>query len=477
VDDNPPTVPAQAELDVLRSRIAGDVIGRGEDGFDATRRAFLLTLDQRPAMVALPQSAHDVQEIVRFARSAGLRVAPQSTGHGASPLEDLGDAILLKTSRMRGAEIDPDTRTARAQAGAQWQDVTGPAAEHGLAALAGSAANVGVLGYTLGGGIGWLARKYGLSANSVVAAELVLPDGTLVRADPTNEPDLFWATRGGGGGMGVVSAIEVALYPVRELYAGVLFFPIERSAEVLHAWREWTASVPDELTSIGRIVQFPPIPDVPEQVRGQSFVLVEAAYLGQERAGEALMRPLRELGPAMDTFAMMPPPGLAALHMDPPEPVPARGDGVLLADTPVGAIDAVVAVAGPDSGSPLLSVELRQLGGALARTTAADAGPQRPQRPQGPQGPQATLAGSCAVFAVGLAPTPEMGEAVAAHVRQVKGALEPWRAEYDYFNVLDSPGDGDAVLPPDSYSRLRQLKARYDPDESIVSAHPIRPAV
>src|SRR5262249_55208078 len=159
----------------------------------------------------------------------------------------------------------------------------------------------------------------------------------------------------------------------RELYAGVLFFPIQRSAEVLHAWREWIESVPDEVTSIGRIVQFPPIPDVPEHLRGNSFVVVEAAYLGQEREGAALIGPLRELAPTMDTLPMRPPRGLGALHRAPPEPAPARGDGMLLTHAPVGAIDAVVEVAGPDSGSPLLSVELRHLGGALARAT--DGGP------------------------------------------------------------------------------------------------------
>jgi hypothetical protein len=163
----------------------------------------------------------------------------------------------------------------------------------------------------------------------------------------------------------------------------------------------------------------------------------------------------------MDTFAMMPPPGLGSLHMDPPEPVPGHTDGMLLADAPSGAIDAVVGVAGPDSGSPLMSVELRHLGGALARATGG--------------GPQPTVAGNCAVFAVGIAATPEMGEAVGAHVRLLKETLNPWRAEYDLYNFLDSPADGDAVLPPDSYSRLRQIKAQYDPGESIVSPHPIRP--
>jgi hypothetical protein len=262
--------------------------------------------------------------------------------------------------------------------------------------------------------------------------------------------------------MGVLTAIEIALYPVRELYAGVLFFPIERSAEVLHAWREWTDTVPDELTSIGRIVQFPSIPAVPEHLRGNSFVLVEAACLREEREGADLVRPLRELGPTMDTFAMMPPPGLGALHMDPPEPVPGRSDGMLLADAPVGAIDAVVGVAGPGSGSPLLSVELRHLGGALGRATDG--------------GPQAMLAGGFAAAAVGMAATPEMDESVGERVRRVKDALDPWHANYDFFNFLDSPADGDAVLARDAYDRLRQVKAHYDPTESIVSAHPVRPA-
>jgi hypothetical protein len=462
VDEEVLTPHAQSELDALRTRVAGELIGRRDDGFDAARQAFILTVDQRPALVALPESAQDVVEIVRFARSMGLRVAPQGTGHGASPLEGLDDAILIKTSRMRGVDINPAERTARVQAGAQWQDVTVPAAEHGLAALAGSSPNVGVVGYTLGGGVGWLARRYGLSANSVSAAEIVTPDGALVRADATTEPDLFWAVCGGGGGLGVLTAIEIALYPVRELYAGDLFFPIARSAEVLQAWREWTEDAPDEVTSIGRIMQFPPIPSVPEELRGNSFVLVEAAYLGDEREGANLIRPLRELGPTMDTFAMIPPPGLGALHMDPPDPVPGRTDGMLLANAPGSAIDAVVAVAGPDSGSPLLSVELRHLGGALARASA--------------DGPQPKVDGNCAVFAVGLATTPELGEAVAAHVQLLKEKLGPWHAGYDLFNFLDSSAEGDAALPHDSYLRLRQIKAHYDPSESIISPHPVRPA-
>src|SRR5580704_10542366 len=231
---------AGRDVETLRTAVAGDVFIPGEVGYDEARQAWNLTIDERPAVVVMAESAADVVQAVRFARFRGMRIAPQGTGHGSEPLEPLQGAMLLRTVRMCGVRINPAARIARAEAGALWQDVTVPAGQHGLAALAGSSPDVGVTGYTLGGGMGWLARCHGLAANSVTAAEVVIPDGHLVRADADHEPDLFWAVRGGGGSVGVVSSLEMTLYPVRELYAGAMFFPIQRSAEVLHAWREWT---------------------------------------------------------------------------------------------------------------------------------------------------------------------------------------------------------------------------------------------
>lgn len=268
--------------EALDSSITGGVVAQGSPGYEDARRAWNLAADQRPAVVVLAESAADVGDAVRFARSHGMRVAPQSTGHGAMALEPLDGQLLLKLSRMRRVDVDPTRRKLRVEAGAQWQDVTVPADEHGLAALAGSSPNVGVIGYTLGGGLGWLARRYGLAANSVTAVELVTADGRLARIDADHEPELFWAVRGGGT-VGVVTAMEMDLYPVREVYAGALFFPIARSAEVLQTWRAWTDTVPDEMTSIARILRLPPLPDIPEHLRGQDFALVEAAYLGDAR--------------------------------------------------------------------------------------------------------------------------------------------------------------------------------------------------
>jgi hypothetical protein len=453
---------AGRDLETLRGAVAGQVFVPGEAGYDQARQAWNLAVDEQPAIVVEAESAADVVQAVWHARAHGLRIAPQGTGHGAPPLEPLDGAMLLRTTRMRKVRIDPAARTARAEAGATWQDVTVPAAEHGLAALAGSSPNVGVTGYTLGGGLGFLARRYGLAANSVTAAELVTPDGHLVRADAGHEPDLFWAVRGGGGGVGVVTALEMRLYPVRELYAGDLFFPITRTAEVLHAWRDWTATVPDEVTSLAHLLRFPPLPEVPEPLRGRAFIVIEAAYLGDAGTGAELIGPLRRLGPEQDTFAMIPAPALGQLNMDPPQPAPAHGDGAFLADFPAAAIDTLVALAGPDADTPLSSVEVRHLGGALARPAVSG-------------GAQPAIEASYLIFSVGFTPTPELAAAVAEQARTVKDALAAWHARYDYYNFVETPAAASAVLPPASYQRMQKIKTSYDPDQMIISAHPIWP--
>jgi hypothetical protein len=450
-------ITAHRGLEALRAAIAGRVIAAGEAGYDQARQAWNLAVDQRPAVVVEAESAADVAQAVRYARSRGIRIAPQGTGHGAGPLEPLDGALLLRTTRMRKVRIDPAARIARAEAGAVWQDVTVPAGQHGLAALEGSSPDVGVTGYTLGGGIGWLARRYGLAANSVTAVELVTPDGDLVRADDGHEPDLFWAARGGGG-VGVVTALEMRLYPVGELYGGNLFFPIQRAAEVLRAWRAWTGTVPDEVTSEGRLLRLPPLPQLPEPLRGRAFVVVQAAYFGDARVGAELIGPLRRLGPELDTVATIPPSQLGQLSMSPDQPMAFQGASALLADLPGAAIDALVAVAGPE-GAPLTSVEVRHLGGALARPA-----------PGG--GAQPTIDANFLVIAIGASPAPDLAATVRAQAQTVKDALAPWHAGYGWYNSEEAPVPASAVLPAASYRRLQKIKAAYDPDQAIISAHP-----
>ena len=265
----------------LQKRVRGSIIAPGEPGWDAATQAYNLAFTQNPDLVALPETTRDVEEIVRFARAQGLQVAAQRTGHNAQPLGEMDDVILLRTDRLRGVQIDAERRVARVRSGSKWADLVPQASELGLAALHGSTPDVSVTGYSLGGGIGWYARKLGLSTNGVTAIELVTADGKLRRVDHENEAELFWALRGGGGNFGIVTALEVQLFELREVYAGALFFPLERSSEVLQAWLEWTRTVPEELTSVGRILQFPPIPEVPEHLRGRSFALVEAVFMSR----------------------------------------------------------------------------------------------------------------------------------------------------------------------------------------------------
>jgi len=432
-----------------------------DESWDEARLAWNLAVDQQPAAVALPESARDVGAIVRWARERGLRVAPQGTGHNAHPLGSLAHTVLLKTERMRGVAIDARAQRARVEAGVLWAEVTEAAAQHGLAALAGSSPDVGVVGYTLGGGISWLSRRYGLAANSVTAIELVDAEGEPVRADADQNADLFWALRGGGGSFGVVTALEFALYPITDVHAGVLFFPLERGAEVLRAWRRWVDTVPDDVTSVGRFLQFPPLPALPEHLRGRSFAVIEAASLLGQDASDELLRPLRELGPQLDTFATIPAHALDRLHMDPEQPVPGAGDGMVLSDLNDAAIDALVQTAGAGSHSPLLSVELRHAGGALARKV-----------PGG--GAVSSVNGSFLLFAVGIAPTLEAGAAVKAHVELVHNALAPWDAGRAFSNFATKRERGERLCGHLTYRRLQTVKAAVDSDDVFRSNHPVR---
>jgi FAD/FMN-containing dehydrogenase len=439
-------------------RIRGAVVRPGDDGWDGARQAWNLAVDQQPRAVAFPVDEQDVAAIVRYARAAGLRVAPQRTGHNAAPLGSLTETIILRTDNLRGVAIDAANRRARVRSAAKWEDVVPTASELGLAALHGSTGDVSVVGYSLGGGLGWYARKHGLAANRVTAVELVTADGELVRADADHKPELFWALRGGGGNFGVVTALEFDLIEQAEDYAGVLFFPWERADEVLHAWREWLPTTPDEVTSVGRIMQFPSFPDVPEPLRGNAFALVEAVYLGSERDGRELLEPLRALGPSIDTFATVPPAGIAELHMDPPKPVPGVTGSRLLGELPPAAIDELLEVAGPRSGSTLLSIELRQLGGALARSAPE-------------HGAIDTLAGEYAYFGVGIAPAPSIAAANSAQLERVAAALAPYDAGLEYSNFTEANGRARRFFADETLARLRAVKADVDPEGLFQANH------
>lgn len=434
----------------VREQLEGELLAPGDAGWDDARQGFNLAIDPQPALISVPRSEADVEATVRFARESGLRVAAQGTAHNAGPLGSLSDSVLLRTTAMRGVELGVAAKTAKALAGAVWRDLVPQASDHGLAALHGSAPGLGIVGYTIGGGVGWYSRKHGLACNRVTNFEIVGADGELRRVSGHSDPDLFWALRGGGGSFGVVTSVEFELLEIPEVYAGAMFFPFERAEEVLRAWRDWTAGVPEEMTSLGRLMQFPPIPDVPEPVRGKAFAILEVIFIGDEASGKELVAPLTELGPAMNSLAAVPPAGIADLHMDPPGPVSGITGHLLLEDLGDEALAELLRVAGPGSGSKLTSVEVRHGGGALSR---ADEG----------AGALASLPGNFNMFAVGSTMDPAAAAPTRDRLRQLDEALKPFEAGR-YMSFCEEPTDFEAAFPAETCDRLRAVKAKHDPD-------------
>jgi FAD/FMN-containing dehydrogenase len=442
----------------LRGLCAGAIHLPGDPGYDEARMPWNVSIDQRPAAVAYPATADEVSEVVRAAAAAGLRVAPQGTGHNAGPLGPLDDVVLLRTSAMTEVTIDPQRRIARVGAGVLWLDVVEAAAKHGLTTLHGSSPDVGVVGYTLGGGIGWYARKLGMATNSVTAIELVTADGEQVRADSETNPDLFWALRGGGGNFGVVTAMEFTLYDFRTAYAGMLLWDQKDAEKVLRTWAEWTRTAPDTVTTSFRNLNLQPLPEIPEIVRGRQITVIDGAVLEDDERAEEILAALRALEPELDTFARVPTSSLVRLHMDPEGPTPGVTGAATIADLPDRAVDTFVALTGPGSGSSLLSAELRQLGGALGR-------------PAEGAGALPMLDGAFAMFAVAIAATPEMHQKGLADAKALEAAMAPYSNGRNYLNFTEDPVDVSETFPEHTWMQLKAVRSVVDPNGVILANH------
>ena len=455
-------MPPDTNFADLREGLQGSLTLPGEDGWDIARQAWNLAVDQRPDAVVVSGGADDARAVVDFARRNGLRVAPQGTGHGAAAVGDLAGAILFKTHELTKVDVDAGAGRARSEPGALSRDVLNAAGPAGFAALAGSSADVGIVGYSLGGGIGFLARKHGLQANRVTAVEVVTGSGEPVRADHGTEAELFWALRGGGGSYGLVTAIEFELLPMSGLYAGALAWPWERSADVLARWAEWTADAPEEISSSARMIQFPPLPQIPEPLRGRQLVMIDGVWDGGREEADSVLAPLRELDPEMDTWAEIPVPALVEVHGDPPEPVPALTDHRLVREVPAEMIEAWVEVAGPGSGSPLLFSELRHWGGAIGRA------------PEG-AGVLGSISEPYSLFNVGMAPEPAIEQAGRAHAERICDALAPWSSERRFVNFTEQVVDPSVPYGAEALGRLAEVRRSVDPDGVFQAAHPVAP--
>jgi hypothetical protein len=453
---------AAGDLDDLRSRVHGPVYAAGDDGLAAEVAAWNVAVQHTPAIAVGATCAADVAAAVSWAVAHDLRVAVQATGHG--PVRNAAGSLMITTRRMQGLSIDPDRRMARVQAGVTWHRVMEAAAEFGLAGLCGSSSDVGVVGYTLGGGMGSLGRKHGFAADHVQAVEMVTADGRLHRICADSEPELFWAVRGGKGNLGIVTALELELVPVSSLFGGGIFFAGDDAPALVHRFRQWAPTLPEEVSTSIAILRLPPLEELPPPLRGQTVVHLRFAYAGNDHAeAERLLSPMKVAGTIVLGFVgPMRTDEMDGIHMDPVDPMPAWEKGMLLTDLTEEAVDAFLATAGPQLDIPLVMAEIRLMGGALGRPARVpNAVPGR------------SAAYSVYVIGPGL---PELAQVVPALGRGILGALAPWKAEESMINFLgevSGPDEVAAAYPPAARERLRQVKRSVDPGGVFTFGHAI----
>ena len=447
------------------TRLPGKVFFPSSPEFDRSRAAWNAAVDQYPAAIIFPETAQDVVAAVSLARAMRLPVAVQATGHGVICAAD--GAVLINTSHLQGLTVDPVKQTAWVGGGVKWGKVLDEAQKYGLAPLLGSSPDVGAVGYTLGGGMGWLCRKFGLSIDSLLCVEIVTPDGVLRQANADENPDLFWALRGGGGGFGVVTGMEIRLHPVTQVYAGNLLYPAGMAKEVFTRFSEWIQNAPDELTASISLMNFPLIPDVPEPLRGQSFVIVRGCYTGELADGERRMSFWRDWRtPVIDQFQALPFTRAAEISQDPLDPTPFRMTSGWLRVMSPEVIDALIQYTLPQGGPPtIVFSEVRLAGGAVSRVD--------------PESCAYSHRSEELIWASMAVPTS------AEHVQQIqtqfdnlRSALGPALTGRSYMNFLDRDEAHERTL--EGYSeaalkRLREIKANYDPDYRFSYGYNLRP--
>ncbi|MDM7854495.1 FAD-binding oxidoreductase [Cellulomonas alba] len=422
---------------------------------------FNLTRPVMPLAVVEARDARDVATTLRLAGAFGIRVGVQSTGHGAG--ESMAGTILVSTAALTELEVHPAGRWARVGAGVKWEAVLEAAAPHGLGGLCGSSPDVGVVGFLTGGGLGPLARTYGLSADSVRSFDVVTGDGELRRASAVENPDLFWGLRGGKGTLGIVTAVEIDLVEQPTVYGGQVWFDLADASAVLRTWAVWCTLLPEAGTTSVAVMRLPDMPMVPEPLRDRAAICLRYAWTADPSEGEELLAAMRSAAtPFLDTVQVLPYAALGAIHTDPVEPVPVHEDHALLGGFDLAAADRLVELVGPQARTAQLMVEVRQLGGAVREERGAPAAfPHRHA--------------AFSVFTVGIQ-IPETAEIVAPDARRVLDGLTPWAIAGGLPNFTAGAGPewADRVFSPEGARRLRELSLRYDPDGTLLVARGVR---
>lgn len=447
------TTIAATDIDRFRRRIAGSVFAPGDPGYDHETAAWNRTLIHRPQLVVRAADHHDVVAAIEFASETGLGLGVQATGHGGVLAVD---GVLLVTSDLDEITIDPEARTARLGAGTTWGPVLAAASSFGLAPLLGSSPSVGTVGYTLGGGLGWLARPFGAASDRLRSIQLVTPDGRIVDTSATERPELFHALRGGGGGaIGVIVSIEIELVEVDHVVAGNLWYPSELAGEVADAWTRWVADAPATVTSSLVHMNVPPAPDVPEALRGRSFTIVRGCIVGDLDAGHALVDRLRaELPPLVDQWGPMRFADSATISNDPVDPLPVITTGGWLDRfEPAEAATLASATFATDGPPPLLLTEVRHLGGAL-------------RLGDGERSVIANRDGEFLFHAIGVPMVPGADAAIEDHLTRLRSDLADASNPAAYLNFIDGAErrrrSADAIAP-EQRQRVADVHRWFDP--------------
>ncbi|WP_210438797.1 FAD-binding oxidoreductase [Nocardioides xinjiangensis] len=432
-----------AELDALT---IGTVAVPGDRTYDALVSPWNFAVPVRPAAVLAAHDAQDVVEAVQFAARHGIRVTPQATGHG--PMADLTTELLVTTKGLDEVVVHPEEGWARAGAGVKWLAVVEAAAPYGLAPLSGSITDVGIVGYTTGGGLGPMARTYGLAIDKVRAIEVVTGDGVLRRATPTEHPELFFALRGAKGMLGIVTAIEFDLVQQPRFYGGSLWFDGADASAVIAAWRSWSAELPEEGTTSFALFQLPDMDGVPPMLAGRLSLSVRFVWTGSAEDGERWFAAMRAAAPAiLDDVSERPYTAIDSVHTDPLDPTPAHEAGGVLADFPAEAADALLALTGPGVGSPQVLVEVRQLGGAFAR-------------PGEHPSAFASRDAAYSLLVVGISEVPGVED----HARAILDAMAPWTGAHRLPNFTFTPEEYVDAYDEVTLARLRRARRTYDPE-------------
>jgi FAD/FMN-containing dehydrogenase len=455
----------EATVRELRDTLRGALVVPGDADYDEARSVWNGMINRRPAMIVRCAGPSDVVAAIGFARSEGLTIAVRGGGHNVAGNATCDGGIVIDLSPMKGVRVDAGARTVRAQGGVTWGELDQETQSYGLATTGGLVTTTGIAGFTLGGGIGWMMRKYGLACDNLLSADVVTADGETVHTSETENTELFWGLRGGGGNFGVVTEFEYRLHPVPQVFGGLVAWPAAAARDVLRFWRDWAATAPDDVCTMAAFLHAPPEPFVPPEVVGSLIFAIACCHLDPDGRAEDDLRPLRELGPAVDVLGPIPYQALQAMF-DAGVPRGSRNywrSGYLdaLSDD---AIDTIITHAG-GVPAPLGQLHIHQLGGAMSRVPN-----------------DATAVGNrTSAFLmnyIGLWLDPDQDAAGTAWVRGISEAMAPHGTGARYVNFLADEGEEGvrSAYEADTFLRLARLKAQYDPTNVFRLNQNIKPS-